>query len=119
MDCTTTLAVKAEGSIGVPDYNVVIPYKRSGGDFILSDSWMNFFSSEDNTNCPVTSCILMESTCSTEMTAETNLLIGSSSPWMVSAKQNIVDGWKKSFCLKCIGTAQSGFFSVIQGLQIR
>jgi hypothetical protein len=59
-----------------------------------SDSWTSwnvYFSNTDTTNCPITSCSLFESGCSTSMTNPVS--IGGSTPWLVTARRDDTDGY--------------------------
>jgi hypothetical protein len=110
MDCRTTLTVLAQGVTDVPTSTVDLVYSSSSTPHVYTSSWLKLFATVDDTNCPVTSCKLMDGTCSSTPTANANFYIGANTPWALSAKQNVVDGWVyQTFCIKCLGTKQTGF----------
>lgn len=109
MDCDTTLAVKAQGVSGVPTSTVDLTYSTSATPHVYVDNWDKLFTTVDNTGCPVTSCLLMNTDCTSTPAANTNfymLPVGAiASPWALSAKLNLAAGWGyQTFCIKCLGT---------------
>jgi hypothetical protein len=54
-------------------------------------SWNTYFSNIDSTNCPITSCSLFESDCTTSLSSPVSM--ESSSPWSVTAMKNEVSGY--------------------------
>lgn len=94
MDCDTTLAVKAQGVANVPIPTIDIVYLNAGTNpYVYTDSWLKLFTTVDDTNCPVTSCLLMNTDCTSTPAANANFYIGGSTPWPLSAKTDVVDGW--------------------------
>jgi hypothetical protein len=91
MDCTTALEV--QGSL--PQTNpLVIPYSSSGTPFTYASGWNAVFTNADTTNCPITSCTLMNADCSSTPSVNTNFYIGNiGDDWSLKAKQNEVNGW--------------------------
>ena len=67
----------------------------------------------------------MDATCSSTPAINTNFYITAGgtggTPWALTAKQDAVEGWPyQTFCIKCLGTRQSGFFKTTpSNLQIR
>ena len=90
MDCTTSVATLAQGATGVPSNDIILPYTTSATPYDYVDSWLKLFSEVDGTNCPVTSCLLMNTDCTTTPAVNTNfymLLVGAiANPWALSAK---------------------------------
>jgi hypothetical protein len=75
---------------------------------IISSSWTSwnvFFSNSDTTNCPITSCSLYESGCSTEMNDPVNM--GDSTPWDMTAEKDRTAGYSQSLCVSCTNGAQT------------
>jgi hypothetical protein len=68
-------------------------------------SWDSYFSNTDTTNCPITSCTLYESGCSTALSSPVS--IGGSSPWDVTALLNQMNGYSQSMCVSCTNGAQT------------
>jgi len=95
MDCTTSLtAIPYSGGGTVPLATLAIPYVAGTAVYTYVDSYLKLLASGDITNCPVTSCLLMDSTCSTTPTANANFYINAGgSPWDLKAKQNLEAGW--------------------------
>ena len=75
------------------------------------NGWTEIFTNADNSYCTVTSCLLMDSTCTTSITRDTSrFYINTSSPYNLKFKRNVAAGYGPiSFCYKCLGTAASGF----------
>jgi hypothetical protein len=72
MDCTTSLsAISYTPSGTVPVSTLAIPYVAGSAVYTYVDSYLKLLASGDITNCPVTTCVLMDSTCAT--TPSTNL----------------------------------------------
>jgi len=110
MDCTTTLAVITPGTVNAPASTLVLPYSSSATPVDYTSTWLKLFTTVDNVNCPVTSCLLMDATCSTTPTANANFYINSAgSPWELKYKRNVVAGWaEQTFCVKCSGASLVG-----------
>jgi hypothetical protein len=95
MDCTTSLtAIPYSGGGTVPLATLAIPYVAGTAVYTYVDSYLKLLASGDITNCPVTSCLLMDSTCSATPPANANFYINAGgSPWDLKAKQNVDAGW--------------------------
>ena len=70
-----------------------------------STSWDSYFSNTDSTNCPVTSCTLYESDCTTVLSSPVS--IGSSTPWDITALRNTLAGYSQTMCISCTNGAQT------------
>jgi hypothetical protein len=109
-DCTSTLAVITPGTVNAPASTLVLPYSSSATPVDYTSTWLKLFTTVDNINCPVTSCLLMDATCSTTPTANANFYINSAgSPWELKYKRNVLAGWaEQTFCVKCSGASLVG-----------
>ena len=56
------------------------------------------------TTCPLTSCKLKTPGC-TALYSGNKLTIGTSTPWTVTAVQNVVNGYIEAFCIDCTNSA--------------
>lgn len=60
MDCKIALTVK----LTAPQNNgLIISYSSSSTPFTYASGWNDIFESADNTNCPISSCSLMDGLC--------------------------------------------------------
>jgi hypothetical protein len=91
MDCTTSLTEKTSG---LPTTPQVITYGTSTANWSYMSSWTSIFDYVDNVNCAVTSCVLMNSDCTSNLAVDTTTFyIDTYSPWRLRYKKNIVAGW--------------------------
>ena len=81
-------------------------YNAVGSSTWSTNGWTDIFENADSVNCPVTSCVLRENTC-TSANTYIQLSIAGSSPWIVTLVHSNVQGYNyKKFCYYCYG---SGF----------
>jgi hypothetical protein len=60
----------------VPSNTLAIAYSNTLSDYVYTSTWNDLISTADNVGCPVTSCVLMDSTCSTTPSVNANFFIG-------------------------------------------
>ena len=66
---------------------MAITYSASTTRLVYTSTYANIFTHPDPTNCPVTSCTLMDSTCASSMTSSANFgMTTGSTPYAVDAK---------------------------------
>jgi len=85
---------------------VDLPYSSSGTPHVYVDLWLKLFTTVDDIGCPVDSCLLMNTDCTSTPAVNTNFyMLAIASPWALSAKLNLAAGWGyQTFCIKCLGT---------------
>ena len=94
MDCTTALAVITPGTTDAPVSTLVLTYSAGTPLHTYTSTWLKLFTTGDNINCPTTTCLLMDATCSSTPTANANFYINpAGSPWELKAKRNVEAGW--------------------------
>ena len=116
MNCDKTLTIKAQ------DAGATVPLLTKEYDFNVGGAatvafaagYTAIFDHADVTNCPITSCTLMTQDCSTGLTVNSNFYISGTTPYGVTAKQQIENGWTApaafgistfvNYCYKCAGT---------------
>ena len=92
MDCSTALTpITSNPTNPVLTYNTGTPTSDLGG-------WTIFVTNADTTNCAITSCVLKESGCGSAYSAG-ELTI--TSPWTVTANQNVQAGYSEPVCVSC------------------
>ena len=65
---------------------MAITYSTSTTALVYTSTYTNIFTHPDPTNCPVTSCTLMDSTCASAMTSSSYFRMATgSSPYEVTA----------------------------------
>ena len=79
---------------------------QSSGKVSIGYDWSNFFKTTDATNCPASSCALYDSSCQTPLASSSennkdNIIMTSTSPWQLSALNNVAAGYDVSVCIKC------------------
>jgi len=112
MDCSTgsAMTTRTAGAANVPVTPWLITYAASASLLVYTSTYDKIFITADPTNCPVTSCTLMDTTCATGLTVSTNFfLTAASTPWQIQMKQDVLAGWGEiNFCYKCVGTNYAG-----------
>lgn len=91
--CLTTLS--APVSAKSPIY---LDYQLEGSS--VQGAWANHFVNTDATNCPITSCSLLNSGSDSAFVYE-NIEIGSALPFDITYKTNVIEGYSASFDVKC------------------
>ena len=82
----------------------------------ITKGWSSFFKNSDETNCPISSCSLLEPGCSQPYT-KTSLAVSSSAPFVVERGLAVTAGVAEKVCIKCKNKDQeitSDNFSVTQ-----
>ena len=70
---------------------------------------VNHFFQSSNSNCPVTSCTLYASDCSSS--AASNVWLGGSTPWTININKNVIAGYSNTYCYSCTNGAQTITYS--------
>jgi hypothetical protein len=71
MNCDNAMALISQGA-GVPVITKRIVYAASPANLVYATGYTQIFTHPDPSNCPVTSCALMDSTCTNPMTSSAN-----------------------------------------------
>jgi hypothetical protein len=102
IDCTSSLS-KLGTIASSHGYN----YASSTETKELWSRWSQIFQNSEPLLClTVRECRIYKEDCSTDLSLETNIKIGTSSPWPVSYVQNVKAGWIETFCYQCWNKAQ-------------
>jgi len=75
-------------------------YKPGDAFHTLSFNWKKVFYNSDSSNCPVSSCKLLQKGCSGEY-AGTNLKFEKVAPFDIKAKKNVEKGYDETVCISC------------------
>jgi len=77
-----------------------VAYTSSATAVDLGTGMTNYFKNIDPVGCPMTSCVLKESTCTTETTFH-GVLIGAAAPFQITYIKNVEVGYDHSICIEC------------------
>lgn len=70
---------------------------ESNSDFSVK-GWEDFFVSPDTTKCPVTSCEVLDKTCTNALTT---VFAKATSPFAISSNTDVESGFDESVCYRC------------------
>jgi len=99
MDCSIALVAPASAPTNPTlAYNTGTPTSQVG-------SWTDFMQNSDATNCGITSCLIKRPACNAAYVPG-ELSIAGSSPWAITANQNIQAGYTETICVECTNGAE-------------
>jgi hypothetical protein len=90
-----------------PVDNYVTDYDSVSTFSVIKSAYSDFVDTLDSTICPITSCELYESTCTTLHNDTSLLTISATSPFDISAIMNHQPGITLSLCVKCYSNGAS------------
>lgn len=111
MDCATSLTAVAPLSNPTLQFDTNIVAEPLG-------DWSTFVANADTTNCGISACSLKTPGCSGAYTG-TELQIGESTPWSVTAKRNTDAGYVVEVCIECTNGADTQTYDNFKVTQIR
>ena len=82
----------------------------------VTSGWQSFFTNSEETECPVSQCILKNQGCQKEYTG-TNLYMERGYPWRIRSSNDVDYGKNEKVCIECSNsdqTIQHDGFSVLQ-----
>ena len=80
---------------------MTIKYSSDSQSINIGDGWTTLFKNDDVDECPFTQCTLKTSNCKDQYSGST-FSITESTPWLISANRQILDGYEESVCVDCM-----------------
>ena len=78
-----------------------IPYNSAGSTNVAVSGFAAVFTHTKQTDCPLTTCRLKQQGCSSDLPSQPNVILGSSAPFGITAKETVSLGYSLSFCYEC------------------
>ena len=107
MDCVPSLtdigfsySLDTLASGNPPGTHVI--YQTGAADEPITTTYTNVFTHNFQADCPVTSCTLEATGCTGTAFVSTDISIGGTTPWAISAIRTNSVGYDHSFCIRCI-----------------
>jgi hypothetical protein len=106
--CSSSLTVPSSSpsAKSLTYYSSTSSYYTSYEIYLDSSGWdysYGYFSNSMSSDCPITSCSLYDSDCSTPRS--TDISMDSSSPWDVHADRTVLAGYSYTICVSCTNGA--------------